>query len=162
MPVRLSVEQKSLKRLVDKLAEEEDGEAFRRSLSKEIRTALVPVKQEAVSRLMAIGHSGGSPTDGQPLRAYVAGQVKVEARLTGRASGGRIKVRRRGPRGFELAARRLNRKTGWRHPVYGRDRWVQQIAAPPEWFDRATRESKDEVRRAVVAAMEDLSKRIAR
>lgn len=173
MPVELTVDQKSLKRLVDKLKEEENGKKFRRDLSKQIRQALEPAKTEAISQLMSIGHSGRTPTEGEGLRAYVAGQIKVEARLTGRASGGRVKVKKGGPRGFDLAARRLNREKGWRHPVPipkrrrqgGRHpvpKWVTQTVTPVEWFDEAMRGSRDEVRNAVVKAMYDLSKRIAR
>lgn len=173
MPVRLTVEQESLKKLVKKLEEEENGKRFRRDLSKEIRAALEPAKTEAISSLMSIGHSGRTPTEGEGLRAYVAGQIKVEARLTGRASGGRVKVKKGGPRGFEMAARRLNRKKGWRHPVPipkrrrrdGRHpvpKWVTQTVNPVEWFDEAMRGARDEVRNAVVKAMYAVSKRIAR
>jgi hypothetical protein len=161
MPVHFTVDQRALQTVTRALKEQEDGKQLRRELAKNIREAVKPAMAQARSNLMAVS-TVGSASATPALRTTVLGQMKAQARLSGRATGASVKVRRRGPRGFELAARRLNRSKGWRHPLFGNTRvWVKQVARPVEWFDRAMRDSKDDGRRAVVAAAAEMARRIA-
>jgi hypothetical protein len=58
-------------------------------------------------------------------------------------------------------AKRTNRASGWRHPVYGnRENWVHQ-RGKLEWFDRAFRGREGMYKQAVEQAMEDMARRIA-
>lgn len=161
MPVELSVEQEGLQALGRALKAEADGKKLRRDLSKNLREALEPIKEEARSNLMGVASAG--LTRGAPLRTTVLDQMKAEARLSGKSTGARLRVRRRGmPRGFASAGKALNNPAGWRHPVFNTGTWVQQIAIPPEWFDRATRAGHDQAQDKAMRAMEDMAKRIAK
>lgn len=160
MPVELTVEQEGLQSLGRALKAEADGKALRRDLMKAMRAALEETKQQAHSNLMGVSSAGLS--GGESLRSAVASQMKAEARLSGRSTGARLRVRRKGmPRSFRNAPKALNNPSGWRHQVYGRDVWVQQVAVPTEWFDRATRQGHDRDREAVLQVMEDMAERIA-
>lgn len=160
MPVELSVEQEGLQALSRALKAEADGKKLRRDLSKNLRQVMEPIKEEARSNLLGIASAGLN--QGEPLRQAVADQMKAEARLSGKSAGARLRVRRRGmPRGFSNAPKALNNPQGWRHRVYGRDTWVQQVAVPNEWFDRAHRAHHEEARDAALQAMEDMAARIS-
>jgi hypothetical protein len=161
MPYELTIDQQALAAVARALKAEADGKALRRDLAKNLRTAAEPAMADARGNLMGIATPGGSASAGPPLRTTVLGQMKAQARLSGRSTGARVAVRRRGPRGFELAARRLNRKRGWRHPVFGTDSWVQQKATPVEWFDRAMREHRKDFRDGVLKAVTEMAQRLA-
>lgn len=158
--IELHVDQQAMQALGRALKSEVDGNKLRRDLAKRMREAMAPVAGEIRSGLMAMPTSGAVPTEGGPLRTEVLKHLKVEARFSGRATGVRVRIRKRGPRGFALAARRLNRKSGWRHRVFGRDVWVHQVGKPG-YFDDPIEERAPESRRAVLEAMNDTAKRIA-
>ncbi|MET9301785.1 hypothetical protein ABZX66_20925 [Micromonospora aurantiaca] len=159
--IELSADSQALQALAKRLSQEADGKKLRRDLAKEIRQALEPAKQEIRAGLMGMS-TAGIPVEGAPLRTTVLKQLKAEARLTGRSTGARLRIRKKGmPRGFDNAPKRLNRKKGWRHRVYGRDVWVQQIGAP-DYFDRPTRQHRAQYRAAVLKAMNDTARRITR
>lgn len=161
MPVELTVDQQALQSLGRALKAEEDGKKLRRDLMKQIRESLDETKRDAHSNLMGLSTAGLS--QGEPLRAAVASQMKAQARLSGRYTGARLVVRRKGmPREFLNAPKALNNPKGWRRQIYGRDVWVQQIAVPTEWFDSATRAARERDREAVLQAMEDMAARIAK
>lgn len=159
MPIELTVEQQALQSLARAVKAEADGKQLRRDLTRNMRAALEPAKEQARSNLMGIASAGLNR--GTPLRTTVAQQMKAEARLSGRTIGARLRVRRKGmPRGFNNAPKALSNPKGWRHQVFGGGVWVQQVAVPPEWFDRATREHRDSSRDAVLEAMDDMAGRI--
>lgn len=161
MPVELTIDQQALQALNRALKSEADGKKLRRDLGKNIRQALEPAKAAVRSELMGMGTSG-LPVAGPPLRATVLGNLKAEARFSGRATGARLRIRKKGmPRGFANAPKRLNQKRGWRHKVFGRDVWVTQVGKP-DYFHRPLRHRKDEFRAAVLQAMEDMAQRIAK
>lgn len=162
MPAELTVQQEGLQSLSRALKQEADGKLLRRDLSKRLRQALDPIKEDARSNLMGIASAGLSR--GTPLRQTVAQQMKAQARLSGRSAGAALRVRRKGmPRGFFNAPKALNNPKGWRHPVMGnREVWVEQVAQPTEWFDRAAREGRDLARDKALEAMEDTAARIVR
>ncbi|MFI6270735.1 hypothetical protein [Micromonospora zamorensis] len=158
--IEVSVDQQQLQAVARRLSQEADGKKLRRDLAKNLRAALDPAKQEIRSGLMSMS-TAGLPTDGPPLRAAVLKNLKAEARLTGRSTGARLRIRKKGmPRDFPNAPKRLNRKGGWRHQVYGRDVWVRQLGEP-DYFDRPTRQNKAVYRAAVRAAMADSIRRIS-
>ncbi len=160
--IELSTDQQALQALAKRLGAEADGKRFRRELARDLRQALEPAKQEVRSGLMSMS-TGSLPTaEGGSLRAAVVKQLKAEARLTGRSTGARLRIRKKGmPRGFVNAPKRLNRKKGWRHQVFGRDVWVQQFGAP-DYFDRPTRQHKAQYRAAVLKVMNEHARRLTR
>lgn len=160
MPIEYTVDQRAIHVVRDAMAAEADGKALRRDLLREIRAAgrpLVPELQAAVRALPDVSPAAAEPS----LRSAVAQQVAVGARLTGRATGLRVTVgTKKDPRGFRFAGRKLNRRAGWRHPVFGdQDRWVTQ--AGRQWFEPTILARRDDVRRAVLAAVEQMAQRIA-
>lgn len=161
MPVQLSIDQQALQSLARALNSEADGKKLRRELAKNIRTAMEPVKNQALANLAGITDTSRARAT-PALRPVIRSKVKAQARLSGRTTGARLHVGRKGmPRDFALAARRLNRTRGWRHRVFGTDTWVQQVARPDKWFDRATERAATEARKAVLDAMEAMAQRIA-
>jgi hypothetical protein len=159
-PVELTVQQQGLQELARALKAEADGKALRKDLMKQLKAAVEPIREKARSNLMSIGSAG--LTEGASLRTAVASQLKAETRLSGRSAGVRLRVRRKGmPRGFVNAPKALNTPKGWRHQVYGRDVFVQQIAVPAEWFDRAAREGRKPAQKAAMEAVEAMAQRVA-
>ncbi|GIH69440.1 hypothetical protein [Sphaerimonospora thailandensis] len=158
--IELSADQEALQALGRALKQEADGKALRRDLLKELKKPLAPAIAEIKSGLMSIG-SGGLPSEGEPLRASVGRKIRAEAKLSGFGTGVRVKARRTpAVRGFANAPKRLNSRKGWRHRVYGRDVWVQQVGKPG-YFDDPLRGRKAQFRTAVLQAMNDMAARIA-
>lgn len=158
--LELSVDQQALAALGRALAAEADGKALRRELAANLRKAVEPAKQAAVGELMSMA-TGGMAHGEEPLRVAVARQVKAEARLSGRSTGVRLKaMKKRMPREFHNAPKRLNSVKGWRHQVFGRDVYVEQTGKPG-WFDDPIAQDKDEYRQAVLDAMESMAQRIS-
>lgn len=159
--IELSADQEALQALGRALAREADGKKLRRDLAKELRQTLEPAKQEIRAGLMGMA-TAGIPAVGPPLRTTVLSKLKAETRLTGRSTGARLRIRKKGmPRGFANAPKRLNSKSGWRHRVFGSDVWVEQ-RGEPDYFDRPTTQHKAEYRAAVLAAMNAAARRITR
>lgn len=159
--IELSADQQALQALARRLGEQADGKRLRRELSKDLRQALEPARQQVRSGLMGMG-TAGIPVDGPPLRTVVLSKLKAESRLTGRSTGARLRIRKKGmPRGFDNAPKRLNSKKGWRHPVHGGDVWVQQTGEP-DYFDRPTRQHKAAYRAAILKVMNAHARRITR
>lgn len=159
--LELSADAENLAGIATALKYEEDGVRRRREFGRELRLALGPAVVQAKQEIMSMG-SSGLPAAGSPLRASIAAQVKAETRMSGRNPGARVKVtKRRMPRGFVNAPKRTNQQGGWRHRVYGRDVWVQQIGKPG-WFDDPMRRNAPRYRAAVVKVLEDTAERIRR
>lgn len=159
--IKMSVDTEALKTLGKALGQEADGKKLRRDLAKNMRQALAPAVAEAKAGIMSMS-SGGLPHTGAPLRSAIARQVKAEARLTGRSTGARVKVKKRSmPRGFLNAPKRTNSHKGWRRQVYGRGVWVEQ-RGKPGWFDDPMKRSAPQARKAVLAAMNESARRIVR
>lgn len=162
-PVEISVDTTDFVRLGRAMRAEADGKALRRDMIRNVRVAVRPAQAEAKAAVLALPSSGG-PREGAPLRQAVARNVRTTVRLSGRSAGASIKVSKRGmPRGFKNAPRRLNRREGWRHPVYGRSSapWVSQSIAPPGWFDLTLMKGRDRYRYAVELAALQMARRIA-
>lgn len=157
--IEITVEQRVFQEVGRRLLAEADGKKLRRDLGKQIRRATLPIVAEAKSNILGMA-DGPARTQGMSLRAAIARDIKVQTRYTGRSAGARIRVtKKRMPRGFRNAPKRLNSGKGWRHPVFGSDTWVRQ-SGRPGWFDNATRKHHAEVRRAVLRAMKQAVDRI--
>lgn len=159
--IELSADQQALQALAKALGAQADGKRLRRELSKSLRQALEPARQEVRAGLLGMG-TAGIPVEGPPLRTTVLKQLRAETRLTGRSTGAKLRIRKRGmPRGFANAPKRLNAKKGWRHPVGGRDVWVTQLGEP-EYFDRPTLQHRARYRAAVLQVMNEHARHITR
>jgi hypothetical protein len=136
------------------VAAESDGKALKRDLGKRLRAVMEPVRQQVIRRLQS---TGGSAHEGPRLRDAVARQTRAGVRFSGRNTGVNLVQRTRGmPRGFNMAGRAMNRAEGWQAHATAR-----QHARPAEWFDEPAKASVDEARRAALAAMEDMARRLA-
>jgi hypothetical protein len=160
--IALEADVLALKRVAAALYAESDGRTLRRDLGKRIRKALAPAVADARAGILSMP-SAGLHAEGGGLRQAIARRVRAQAKLSGRSIGARVRVSKRGmPRGFELAARRTNRRKGWRHPVFGHtDRWVAQVGKPG-WFDDPMRRGRPRYRAAVLSAMNEAARRITR
>lgn len=160
MAVQLTIEQRALLELGRALKREADGKQLRRDLIRELKKPLAPAVAEIKAGVMSVGSGGLPPADGEPLRPAVTRRIRAEVKLSGHAVGVRVRARRtEAVRGFRNAPKRLNSPKGWRHPVYGTDRWVVQIGKP-HYFDEPLESRRGEFRSAVLQAMDDTARRL--
>lgn len=158
--IALDVDQKAFVRVAGQLRREADGKELRKELMKTTKAALQPAVSELRGAILAMP-SSGDPRKGPPLRQTIAARVRVEVRLSGKTPGARIKVRKtQSLRGFANAPMRTNRRAGWRHPVFGGAGWASQTGKPG-WFDDTLKPNHEKYRRAVLAAVEEMSRRVA-
>jgi hypothetical protein len=159
--VELTIEQRALLELGRALKREEDGKQLRRDLLRELKKPLAPAVAEIKSGVMAMPvHGGIPPAGGEPLRPAVAKRIRSEVKLSGKAIGVRVRARRTpAVRNFAHAPKRINSAKGWRHRVYGSDRWVVQMGNPG-YFDEPLEERRGEFRRSVLEAMDATARRI--
>lgn len=124
------------------------GGGLRRELLRGIKAAADPVLGDVRTAAGAdLPHRGG-------LAARVAGsKFSVQVRTGVNTTGVRI----RGQSAWNIAA--MNRGV-LRHPVFGnRDVWVTQ-AIRPSWFDHPIEVKAEPVRLAVVAVVDDVTRRL--
>jgi len=159
-PADITVDTTQLEHFVRILSAEADPKKLRRELAKELRGALDPAVQTARSSIQAMGHTSQDHPS-PALRPTIARGIRAEVRLTGRSTGARVKVKRTpGVRGFANAPKLTNRDS-WRHPVHGRDTWVEQ-RGKPGWFDDPMQANKAQYQAAVMRVMNAWAARIAR
>lgn len=157
----LSADVTDLRRFARELRREADNRELRRDFVTELKAIARPAAEQAKARVRAMPSRSTGRRRGGSLRSKVASKVVVRVSTGGRRPGVRVTVMKSGmPRGFRNAPQRLNRRTGWRHPVFGRDVWVVQLGAPG-WFDETMIATRAGARRAAVAAMEAMRDRIA-
>jgi hypothetical protein len=156
MKVRVTGADK-LQRLSKELkAAGDPGKGLRKELLKEIRDAGKPTVQKVRQAAQAL--PGESDKE---LRQAIASGVAVRTKLSGKNAGIHIIVRRaRLPQGKERVPRLMNRGK-WRHPVFGRDVWVDQVSEPG-WFDEAVRGDANRFRKAVLQAIANTNNKIKR
>ncbi|GAA2351776.1 hypothetical protein [Streptomyces carpaticus] len=160
VPFDLSAMPEGLDALGRRLRAEEDGKALRRELAANLRNELKPAAALAKSGIMAMPSAGTMPTS-PGLRAEIAKRIRPEVKLGGRWSGARVKARKtRGTRGFANAPKRTQSAKGWRRRVFGSSTWVTQRGRVL-WFDRALQGRERQYQQAVLAAMENMARRIA-
>lgn len=150
----------SLAALGKAMRAEADGKQLRKDLAKELKTIIAPIVGDAKGAATGM-QTGGLEHDGEPLRSAIARRIVGEVRFSGRATGIRIRAKRKGmPRGFEHAPKRTNARGGWRHPVWGnKEVWVTQVGTP-DWFDDVMKDQRPEARAKCLAAMEETARRI--
>lgn len=169
--IELSVQQSQLTELALRLAKEADGAKLRLELARNLRLAVAPAVADIKSGAMQIKRSGSEarrPTKKNPvedssisLGAAIARGIGVQTRMKGRSAGVSVKARKAGmPRGFVNAPKRIN-AAKFRHPVYRKTTWVEQVGAPG-FFDNPLRKGRLVYRAACIKAMEDMAARIAK
>lgn len=153
---------------------EQDGKAMMRQIRQELRTAAKPAEVAAKASIMSMP-SSGMRNQGGSLRAAIAKQIKTKTSLGKNSAGVTIKVKRMSIRKFNAPAYKINKGTGWRHPVRPWRRegkkvvtlpraewtWVQQKPPKPEWFDNAVEGRRASYEAACLKAMNDAADRIA-
>lgn len=156
----MTIHSDDLARLSKILKQRADGKELRKELAANLRKASEPARDAARANIMQMP-SGGLPHEGEPLRDAISRRIVTEARLSGRSTGAKVKAKRRGmPRQFEHAAKRTNREK-WRHQVFGKDVWVDQVGRP-HWFDDAMKANHAKWKAAVIEAMNETARKIAR
>jgi hypothetical protein len=156
----LELTAENLRAISNALKAEEDGKQLRKELTRGMRDALKPGATAAKSAIMSMASS--TPHGGPALKSGIARRIRPEVRITGKFPGAKIKAfKTPNIRGFANAAKRTNRASGWRHPVYGnREVWIHQ-QGPLKWFDRAFEGEEGRYQRAVQFALADMVNRIA-
>jgi hypothetical protein len=153
------IEPQNLRNISRALRSEEDGKDLRKQLTANMRNALKPGAADAKSGIMSMASS--TPHPSPALRSSIARKIRPEARISGKFPGAKVKAfKTPNIRGFANAAKRTNRSSGWRHPVYGnREVWIQQHGKV-KWFDRAFEGREGEYKRAVQDALNDMVNRV--
>jgi len=156
----LELTPQNLRQISRALRAEEDGKELRKELTKSMREALKPGAVRAKSGIMSMGSA--TPHGGPALKSSIARKIRPEVRISGRFPGAKIKAfKTPNVRGFAQAAKRTNRASGWRHPVYGnREVWAQQHGKT-KWFDHAFEGQRNHYKQAVEAVLSDMAERIA-
>lgn len=158
--VEIRADQQSFNRVARAVESEAGGRRLRADLVDELEDAVDPGVTEVRAAVMGM-QTGGLPHGGEPLRPAVAAAIDDEIALSGSSLGVRVVARTTGmPRGFRLAAKRLN-ATRWRHPVFGGRVVVTQIGAPG-FFDDTLARRAPAARRGVVRAMQKSIDRMSR
>lgn len=160
--IELTVDQRSLERLRIRMAREEDGRKLKRELARNLRLAVEPALREIRVGAREIQRSSAQPRHvaAGSLGDAIANAVRAEVRMTGRFIGVRVKAKTTPQtREFKQAPRRINAKQ-FRHRVFGRDVWVEQIGHPG-FFDDPLRRGRREYREACRKAMQDMANRLA-
>lgn len=170
--VELTIDQRELARLSERLHAQADGKALRRQLSAQLRKAVAPAVAQIKSTAGGMGrHTPAAPTSrekyagggsSQSLGAAIAKGIGVRSRLSGPLVGVSVRATKKGnPRGFRNAPRRFNDRS-FRHPVFGSGRWVEQASPIPDYFDGPLRTGRSMYRLACITAINEMSARIAR
>lgn len=158
--VELTVDQRSLQRLKERLAREDNGKRLSRELARNLRLAATPVVSQIRAGATGIKRESNARQPGQHLGPAIAAATGVGVRFTGKGTGVRIRTRKTtAVRGFSQAPRRFNAKS-FRHRVFGTDRWVVQVGSPG-FFDKPIKEHRALFRIACRRAMDDMARRIA-
>lgn len=149
---KLSANQEEFKSLYRAMKAEEDGKLLKAEIGVGLRTIMQPAVAEVRSAVLSM-HSAGL-SRGPSLRQAVANNVKVGINASGRRTGVRVYVSKKGmPRKFANAPRDLNSE-GWE--VQGRTQ-----VGRPGWFDRPLSATAAAAKAAVITAMRAMAERIA-
>lgn len=149
-----SLEQKQLYEIGERLAAASAPAKLKRQFGAGLKEAVEPALPIIRGDVMTMGsYLSGAP----PLRAAVAGALKTNVRYGGDSPGVRVSIGSAGmPRGFKMAARRINRGS-WTHPVYGRPNSDVTQRGKQGFFDDPLQARRDELRRAIVRALESIT-----
>lgn len=96
------------------------------------------------------------------LRASIARAVHVKIADTGWKVGVRVRVDgTKLPADQKYLPRGLDSVKGWRHPIYGTDKWAQQYGNPPGWFTSTAKAHRPMAERRMKALVADYIKVLA-
>jgi hypothetical protein len=138
-----------LYRLARELAKQSDGRELKKDLLRKIRTAALPLRAEVRANLAA-----NLPKRGGLNRDEARARIGLRNRTTGKSAGVRLQVARKG-----RDLQRLDRGIV-RHPLFGdRRHWYSQHVSPRLISDPVVA-ARPRIRRAVIAAMDDIAKQI--
>lgn len=145
------------------------NETIRASMQRRIRRAAEPLRDDLQQTIRALpirsegrgaGKRGGPSPTTRPLRATIAGAIRISVRTTAGGAGARVWIdRSRLPPDLRNMPAVIN--TGRiRHPVFGnRRRWAQQSAAPL-WWESTVRSHTPRIEREVARVMDDVRSRL--
>jgi len=149
---KLSANQEEFKALYAGMKAEGDGKLLKAEIGVGFRTIMAPAVTEVKSGILGMQSAG--LTVGASLREAVAGGVKVGINATGRNTGVRVYISKKGmPRKFKNAPRDLNADQ-WE--VRGRTQ-----SGVPEFFDGPLAQAGRASKAVVIAAMRSMARRIA-
>ncbi|MET4925463.1 hypothetical protein P3L51_24440 [Streptomyces sp. PSRA5] len=143
-------------------------ENIRASMQRRTRRAAEPLKNDLQQNIRSLqinspgrrsGSRGGSSPTSRPLRATIAGAIRISVR-TGQTPGARVWIDRNSlPPEMRNMPQVIN--TGRiRHPVYGnRRRWVTQTATPL-WWDKTVRSHQPRMQAEVARVLDDVRRRL--
>jgi hypothetical protein len=145
------------------------GPRLKANFARRIRHAAEPLKDDLQSTIRGLsitsqgrksGKRGGPSPTTRPLRATIAGAIRISVR-TGGSPGARVWVDKALlPRDLRNMAATIN--TGRiRHPVFGnRRRWTQQNATPL-WWDKTVRAHMPRMQREVARVLDDVKNQLS-
>lgn len=149
---KLSADQEEFKSLYGAMKLEGDGKLLKAEINAGLRVIMAPAVAEVKSSILGMESAGLSR--GPDLRQAVAAGVKTGINASGRRTGVRVYVSKKGmPRRFSNAPRDLNAE-GWE--VRGRT----QVGLPG-FFDRPLAAAGVAAREVVLAAVRSMARRIA-
>lgn len=145
------------------------GPRLKANFARRIRRAAEPLQSDLQATIRGLsinsqgrrsGSRGGPSPTTRPLRATIAGAIRISVR-TGGSPGARVWVDKDMlPRDLRNMAATIN--TGRiRHPVFGnRRRWAQQNAAPL-WWDKTVRSHMPRMSAEVARVVDDVRNQLS-
>lgn len=135
-----------------------DDKQVKKRFRKELRKAAAPLVPKVRASIRSIPSNRGYSPDG--LRAALAKAVKLEVKTVGRQAGVAIRVDgRKMPSHMKSLPSMVEGKKRWRHPVFGRDVWVNQTPHP--YFYNTLRVAGPVSRQAVSRVLDGISRDIS-
>lgn len=148
------------------------GPQLKANMQRRIRRTAEPLKNDLQQTIRSLpirsegrkaGKRGGPSPTTRPLRATVAGAVRISVRTSGNP-GARVWVdKSRLPRDLRNMASVMNSDNGRiRHPVFGnKKRWANNWTTPL-WWDKTVRAHEPRMRAEVRRVLDDVERRISR
>jgi hypothetical protein len=142
------------------------GPRVKANLARRIRRAAEPLKDDLQQTIRSLpmrsdgrkaGSRGGPSPTTRPLRATIAGAVRISVRTSGNP-GARVWIDKdRLPTDLRNMASVMNSGTGRiRHPVFGnRKRWANQWTTPL-WWDKTVDKHTPRMQRQVAEVLKDV------
>lgn len=155
--LEVEVESDDLTALVRQIKEHAQGKAILKELRGGVRKSLAPAVPQVRSAIKKLPSQGESSRRGRPsLRKSAARATRLQVQVTARTAGATLRVDpKKMPKGQHNLPAYLNGSAPfqrWRHPVFGRDQYVNQLARP--YFDAIVRRHQPAALSAVEAAMD--------
>ncbi|MEU0716841.1 hypothetical protein ABZ498_06620 [Streptomyces lavendulocolor] len=146
-------------------------ENIRSSMQRRIRRAAEPLRNDMQNTIRTLpiraeprkaGKRGGPSPTSRPLRATVAGAVRISVRTAG-SPGARVWVDRSAlPPDLQTMPWVMNSSDGRiRHPVFGnKKRWANQWTTPL-WWDKVVRAHTPRMQAEVARVLDDVRDRLS-